>query len=144
MGYCESQEVSGVGSSSVTIAANDSRLNYYPTQLGIPGGREFPLKLENRPGVAGAQSHPVSGGAGAFSGSLEHAWLTGTNLTCVRLADVGVGALSSGAGCTDDGVCGTLGWCRSGTVLQCTLRPAVQHGRVSLGLRGRLQVAPRV
>ena len=46
MGCCESQEVSGVGSSSVTIAANDSGLNYYPTQLGIPGGRAhvpFPL-----------------------------------------------------------------------------------------------------
>ena len=44
--------------------------------------------------------------AGAFDGSLEHAWLTGSNLTCAGLARAG--GLPSGAGCTDEGVCGAV------------------------------------
>ena len=56
--------------------------------------------------------------AGAFGKSLEHVWLTGTNLTCAGLAGED-GALPSGAGCTDEGVCSAMwgvaalgdGWC---------------------------------
>ena len=46
--------------------------------------------------------------AGAFGESLEHVWLTGSNLTCARLAGVS-GVLPSMAGCTDEGVCGGVG-----------------------------------
>ena len=42
--------------------------------------------------------------AGAFGESLEHVWLTGSNLTCAGLASA-AGALPSGAGCTDEGTC---------------------------------------
>ena len=45
--------------------------------------------------------------AGAFGESLEHVWLTGSNLTCARLAGAD-GALPSGAGCADEGVCGAV------------------------------------
>ena len=43
--------------------------------------------------------------AGAFGMSLEHVWLTGSELGCTDLADSG--ALPSGADCTDEGVCGS-------------------------------------
>ena len=42
---------------------------------------------------------------GAFGKSLDFVWLTGNNLTCVRLAGE-EGALPSGAICEDEGVCG--------------------------------------
>lgn len=45
--------------------------------------------------------------AGAFGESLEHVWLTGSNLTCARLAGAD-GALPPGAGCADEGVCGAV------------------------------------
>ena len=39
----------------------------------------------------------------AFGKSLEHAWLTGNNVTCAELERNG--ALPDGAGCSDDAVC---------------------------------------
>ena len=45
--------------------------------------------------------------AGAFGESLEHVWLTGSNLTCAWLAGAD-GALPREAGCADEGVCGAV------------------------------------
>ena len=61
--------------------------------------------------------------AGAFGKSLEHLWLTGTNLTCAGLASSGV--FPNGAGCTDETVCRAkwgIGWigngdCDDGTIV---------------------------
>ena len=60
--------------------------------------------------------------AGAFGESLEHVWLTGSNLTCAQLAGTD-GALPQEAGCADEGVCGAVwgvavvgdGICNEGT-----------------------------
>ena len=67
------------------------------------------LRAPSLPSVSltSARIAPLSVEAGAFGEPLEHVWVTGNaNATCEGMERDG--ALPSGAGCTDDGVCHSL------------------------------------